>query len=207
MPLTDRIPIFQALFLFTFLFVAPMFSFAHELELNEYQPTLVVADANLSVNDLGFAQTDMQSDLSQKDLDTREDMLKIHQILGVITEVPLLTEFILGLTTAGNVSAGSTDTTLHTTLGFGTVALYLTAASFEVFAPKPKNKKRTGNTGIHEALSWIHLPLMIVVPLLGDMMNDRIANNQPLGNLPAVHGVMATTLLLTYTASLTVITF
>ena len=80
-------------------------------------------------------------------------------------------------------------------------------ASFEIFAPKPKNKKRTGNTGIHEALSWIHLPLMILVPLTGDMLDDRIANHQPLGNLGTVHGVLATALLLTYTSSLLVITF
>jgi hypothetical protein len=48
---------------------------------------------------------------------------------------------------------------------------------------------------------------MILVPLTGDMLNDRIANNQPLGNLPVVHGVMATALLLTYSTSLLVITF
>ncbi len=186
---------------------------AQELELPDYQPTLVLADADtsdsssFSVSDLGFTQADLQSDLSQKDLNTREDMLKIHQILGVVTAVPMWTEFVLGLTTASNVSNGSTDTTLHTTLGLATAALYFTTASFEMFAPKPKNKKKSGNSGIHETLSWIHFPLMIVVPLLGDMMNDRIANNQPLGNLPAVHGVLATALVLSYTTSLMVITF
>jgi hypothetical protein len=67
--------------------------------------------------------------------------------------------------------------------------------------------KPTGNTEIHEALSWIHLPLMIIVPLVGDMMNDRLANNQPIGNLGVVHGVMATTLLTSYLTSMTIMTF
>jgi hypothetical protein len=198
--------------LFTSLGFTPLFA-EETLQLRENQPQLVLADANVSsknslnVNDLGFTQADLQSDLSQKDLDTREDMLKIHQILGVVTEVPLLTEFVVGIATSNNVANGSTNTTLVTDLGWATLALYATTASFEIFAPKPKNKKRSGNTGIHEALSWIHLPLMILVPLTGDMLNDRIANNQPLGNLPVVHGVMATALVLSYTTSLLVITF
>ena len=188
--------------------------FAEEtLQLKEDQPQLVLADADvvpdssLNANDLGFTQADLQSDLSQKDLDTRSDMLHIHQILGLTTEASLLAEFVVGITTANNVDNGSTDTSLVSTLGYTTLALYAATASFEMFAPKPKNKKQTGNTGIHVALSWIHLPLMILVPLTGDMLDDRIANNQPLGNLGMVHGVLATALLLTYTSSLLVITF
>jgi hypothetical protein len=182
-------------------------------QLNDYQPRLVLADANVSskdslnVNDLGFTQADIQSDLSQKDLDTREDMLKIHQILGLTTEGFLLTEFVVGLATANNVANGSTDTSLVTDLGWATLAVYSATAAFEMFAPKPKNKKHSGNTGIHEALSWIHLPLMILVPFTGDMINDRLGSHQPLGNLPVVHGVMSTALVLTYSTSLLVITF
>jgi hypothetical protein len=197
--------------LFVFL-VTPLFA-EETLQLNDTQPQLVLADAgtasdnSLNVNDLGFTQADLQSDLSQKDLDTRSDMLHIHQILGLTTEVSLLAEFVVGITTANNVENGSTDTSLVSTLGYTTLALYAATASFEMFAPKPKNKKQTGNTGIHVALSWIHLPLMILVPLTGDMLDDRIANNQPLGNLGTVHGVLATALLVTYTSSLLVITF
>ncbi len=162
----------------------------------------------MSLEDLGFSKEDFQADPQfQKELETRSDMLRIHQTLGLITAVPMTTEFVLGIATAGNVSKGSTNTTLHTTLGLATVALYGTTALFEILAPKPKGLKPSGNTEIHEALSWIHLPLIVVVPLVGDMINDRIANNQPIGNLGVVHGVMATTLLTSYLASLTVMTF
>ena len=131
------------LLLFTSLHFVPLFA-EETLQLKENQPQLVLADAkvsannSLNVNDLGFTQADLQSDLSQKDLDTREDMLKIHQILGVVTEVPLLTEFVVGIATANNVANGSTNTTLVTDLGWATLALYATTASFEIFAPKPK---------------------------------------------------------------------
>jgi hypothetical protein len=162
----------------------------------------------LSLEDLGFSKEDIQADPQfQKELETRSDMLRIHQTLGLITAVPMTAEFVLGLATAGNVSRGSTDTTLHTSLGLATVALYGTTALFEILAPKPKGMKPSGNTEVHEALSWIHLPLIVVVPLVGDMINDRIANNQPIGNLGVVHGAMATTLLASYLASLTVMTF
>ncbi len=162
----------------------------------------------MSLEDLGFSQADIKSDPQfQKEMDTREDMLKIHQTLALLTAVPMTTEFVLGLTTAGNVSKGSTDTGLHTTLGLATVGLYGTAALFAILAPKPEGLTPSGNTKNHEDLAWIHLPLMILVPLVGDMMNDRIVNHQPLGNLPVVHGVMATTLLVSYLSSVTVMTF
>lgn len=201
-----------AVLLFLSLMGIGSFAQAYELQLKDSVPQLVLADSNISssdadaANELGFSQSDLQSELTQKELDTREDMLRIHQVLGLVTEASLLTEFAVGVATASNVSNGSTDTSLVTNLGWVTLAIYGTTAAFEAFAPKLK-KKKTGNTGIHEALSWIHFPLMILVPLTGDMLNDRIANKQPLGNLPVVHGVMATTLLLTFTSSLLVITF
>lgn len=197
------------------IFVIPVFLFffssaaiAETLSLLNKDKPVSQTQNSMSLEDLGFTKEDTQSDPQyQKDLETRTDMLKIHQTLGLITAVPMTTEFVLGIATAGNVSNGSTDTGLHTTLGLATVALYGTTALFEILAPKPKGLKPSGNTGVHEALSWIHLPLMILVPLVGDMMNDRIVNHEPLGNLPVVHGVMATTLLTSYLASLTIMTF
>ena len=191
-----------------FLLIFTSVAIAERLSLTDKGKAVSQTENPMSLEDLGFTKEDTQSDPQfQKDLETRTDMLKIHQTMGLITAVPMATEFVLGIATAGNVSHGSTDTGLHTTLGLATVALYGTTALFEILAPKPKGLKPSGNTGIHEALSWIHLPLMVLVPLVGDMMNDRIVNHQPLGNLPMVHGVMATTLLTSYFASLTIMTF
>lgn len=161
-----------------------------------------------SAEDLGFSQDEIKSDPQfQKDLEARTDMLKIHQTLGLITAVPMTTEFILGVVTANNVANGSSDTGLHATLGITTTGLYITTAMFAILAPKPKGLKASGNTELHQILSWIHAPLMILTPLVGDMANDRIANHQPVGDLGTIHGLMAGTLLASYLTSLAVITF
>ncbi len=161
-----------------------------------------------STDDLGFSQDEIKSDPQfQKELEARTDMLRIHQTLGLITAVPMTTEFILGVVTANNVANGGSDTGLHATLGITTAGLYITTAMFAILAPKPKGTKASGNTELHSILAWIHAPLMILTPLVGDMANDRIANHQPVGDLGTIHGIMAATLLTSYLTSLAVITF
>ena len=197
-----------SLFFLVLAFLANATLWANEPDLSLRFYAKATDASDLSVDDLGFSKEDTQADSQfQKDLETRSDMLRVHQTLGLITAVPMTAQMILGLTTTSNVSNGSSDTTLHTTLGLVTVALYGTTAMFEILAPKPRGLKPTGNTEVHEALSWIHLPLMILVPLVGDMVNDRIANHQPIGSLGEVHGIMASTLWASYMASLTVMTF
>lgn len=195
-----------AVFLFWALLTAPLL--ALEAKVSGVPPHSAETADPLTVKDLGFSAEDFKSDPQfQKDLEARTDMLKIHQTLALITVVPMASEFVLGLVTAGNVAKGSTDVGLHAALGISTAALYGTAALFAILAPKPKGTQPSGNTQTHQDLAWIHGPLMVLVPLVGDMLSDRIANHQPIGNLGEVHGVMATTLLASYLASLTVITF
>ena len=159
----------------------------------------------LSLQDLGFSAQDTTADPQfQKQLEIRSDMLHVHQILGLVTAVPMVTTYVLGLTTADNVEKGGTDTQLHAALGLTTTGLYLTTASFAIFAPKPEGLKPSGSTQIHETLAWIHGPLMIITPLLGDMVDDRVQNHQPLGALGTIHAVAATALVTSYLASLLV---
>lgn len=162
----------------------------------------------MSLGDLGFSPDDLKSDPQfQKDLQTRSDMLQIHQTLGLVTAVPMTTEFVLGILTAGNVSNGSTNTGLHEGLGLATTGLYITTAMFAILAPKPKDLKPSGNTKTHVDLVWVHAPLMVAVPILGEIVDDRVQNHQPLGDLGTIHGILATALLVSYLTSLTVITF
>lgn len=162
----------------------------------------------MSVRDLGFADDEIKADPQyQRDLQTRSDMLQIHQTLGLITAVPMTAEFVLGLVTSGDVANGSTDTGLHATLGITTAALYVSTAMFAILAPKPKGLKPSGNTAFHEDLVWVHAPLMIAVPILGGIVNNRVQNHQAPGDLGTIHGLLAGMLLVSYLTSLTVITF
>ena len=164
--------------------------------------------SGLRVEDLGFPGEEIKSDPRyQSDLRTRSDMLQIHQALGLVTAVPLTAEYVLGIVTAGNVAKGSRDTGIHAVLGISTAALYGTTALFAILAPKPKGLKPSGNTAAHVDLAWIHAPLMIAVPIVGAMANNRVQNHQPTGDLGTLHFILATTLLASYLTSLTVITF
>ena len=164
--------------------------------------------STLTVEDLGFAGDEIKSDPHyQSDLQARSDMLKIHQTLGLITAVPMAAEFVLGIVTAGNVENGGTDTGLHAALGISTAVLYGTTAMFAILAPKPKGLNPSGNTEVHVDLAWIHAPLMIAVPIVGSMLNDKVTHHQPVGDLGTIHGILATALLVSYLTSLTVITF
>lgn len=162
----------------------------------------------MSLEDLGFSQEELQSDPQyQKELQARSDMLQIHQTLGLITAVPLTSEYVLGLITAGNVAKGSTNTELHEDLGIATAGFYLTTAMFAFLAPKPKGLKPSGNTKTHIDLVWVHAPLMVAVPIMGEIVDARVQNHQPLGDLGTIHGILATALVVSYLTSLTVITF
>jgi hypothetical protein len=196
-----------ALFILTFLFLTrPLL--ADDIVDTKTKPKTEPHPATMSLEDLGFSQDELQSDPQyQKELQARSDMLQIHQTLGLITAVPMTTEYVLGLVTAGNVANGSTNTELHEGLGIATTALYITTAMFAILAPKPKGLKPSGNTKTHVDLVWVHAPLMIAVPIMGEIVDDRVQNHQPLGDLGTIHGILATALVVSYLTSLTVITF
>lgn len=195
------------LFILAFLFLAqPLL--ADETTDPKAKPKTDQHPATLSLEDLGFSQEELKSDPQyQKELQARSDMLQIHQTLGLITAVPLTTEYVLGLITAGNVANGSTDTELHEALGLATAGLYITTAMFAILAPKPKGLKPSGNTETHVDLVWVHAPLMLAVPIMGEIVDDRVQNHQSLGDLGTIHGILATALVVSYLTSLTVITF
>jgi hypothetical protein len=197
--------------IFAFVLVLQLFAqplFADEKTDPKKKPIIDKHPETMSMEDLGFSDDQAKADPQyQKDLQARSDMLQIHQVLGLVTAVPLTTEYVLGLVTAGNVANGSTDTGLHATLGIATTTLYVTTAMFAILAPKPKGLKPSGNTEFHEDLVWIHAPLMVAVPVLGGIINSEVQNHQSIGSLGTIHGVLATALVLSYLTSLTVITF
>jgi hypothetical protein len=161
--------------------------------------TLRVADAgtksSLSVDDLGFSSTETQSDPQfQKDLEARSDMLKIHQTLGLITCVPMVTTYVFGFTAAKD------DLMLHGTTGFATAGLYLTTASFAIFAPHVKDMKPSGNSELHQILAIAHGIFMVATPILGELAeHDEGYVN--------AHFISATGLVASYLAAMSVMTF
>lgn len=120
----------------------------------------------ITVDDLGFGDQVTKGDPQEQALlHRRSKMLKTHQILGLITAVPMAA----ALFTSGGAAEGSSGRReLHKNLGMATGALYFTTASFAIFAPEPKNEPPArGATRIHKALAFVHFPAMLTAGILG----------------------------------------
>ncbi|MBL8023781.1 MAG: hypothetical protein JNK54_05805 [Elusimicrobia bacterium] len=121
--------------------------------------------ADLTLDDLGFSADQLKSDpATQATLHKRSKMLKTHQILGLITAVPMTATLFTG---PGDDSTNGSKADRHKNLGIATGALYFTTASFSILAPEVEEKKATGATKIHKTLAWVHFPAMLIAPFLG----------------------------------------
>ncbi len=160
---------------------------------------------SISLDDLGFQKTQTESNPElQKTLEKRSSMLKTHQVLALVTAAPMIANYFLG-DEAGH--SGSTRNA-HAWLGATTASLYFTSASFAIFAPKPDGIEDQGNTRIHRALAWVHAPLMIITPILGTMAKNQIeSGHRHVTGIVDLHGAAATTLLISYLASIAVMSF
>src|SRR5579862_5644431 len=122
-----------------------------------------------TLNDLGFSPTQTTPNpLEQARLNKRSHMLKIHQRMGLITTAPLIATIITS-SMAGGKNSTSSGRDIHAILGTTTAGLYLTTASFAIFAPKIEGTKTRGSIRLHKTLAWIHGPGMILTPILGAM--------------------------------------
>ena len=162
------------------------------------------ADKPLSLDDLGFKKADTQTNPElQLQLEKRTSMLKTHQLFGLIATGPMVANYLLG----GSANHSSSVRNIHMGVGIATSALYFTSASFAIFAPKPEGVVDTGNTKIHRWLSYVHFPLMIITPILGGMAKGQRDNGQKVTGIAGMHGAAATVLLISYLASIGIMTF
>jgi hypothetical protein len=116
-----------------------------------------------SLSDLGFTPEQTKGNAQeQARLNKRSRMLKTHRRLGLITAAP----FIATLITAngakvpryGAPGSNASGRELHAALGSVTAGLYLTTASFAIFAPKIQGTQTRGMIRLHKSLAWIHGP-------------------------------------------------
>jgi hypothetical protein len=146
--------------------------------------------AGLSLSDLGFTATETHGSAeAQARLDRRSHMLQIHQRLGLITAASLLATVVTGAF-AGGRRTSTPDRTTHLVLGSLTTGLYLTSASFAIFAPKIAGTKTRGPIRLHKALAWIHFPGMILTPVLGAMALDQRSRGERVHGIARWHGIV-----------------
>jgi hypothetical protein len=144
-----------------------------------------------SLSDLGLTPQQTQGNLKEQALlDKRTHMLKIHQRMGLITAIPLITTVILG-PGAGGKSEGTAARDAHVALGALTGDLYGITAWYAIRAPRIPGTKKRGPIRFHEAMAWIHGPGMILTPILGAMAFSQKNNGEKVHGIAQAHGPVA----------------
>ena len=152
---------------------------------------LAPAAAQPSLGDLGFTPEQSQSNpQEQARLDKRSHMLKTHQRLGLITTAPLVAALFTSAGAKGK-NGGSSGRDLHAALGGTAAAMYLTTASFAIFAPKIPGTATRGPIRVHKALAFIHGPGMILTPILGAIAFDQRSRGEKVHGIASAHGAVA----------------
>lgn len=164
-----------------------------------------------SLKDLGFTPTDVQGTAqAQARLDRRSHMLQIHQRLGLITLAPLVATLVTGSGAKGDrnstASSSATGRELHAALGATTAGLYITTASFAIFAPKVPGTKTRGPILVHKALAFIHGPGMILTPILGAMAYNQRSAGEKVHGIASAHGAVAAITGIAYGAAILSVT-
>ena len=157
------------------------------------QKTLLslVAAAAPSLGDLGF--TPDQTGGSAQDqarLDKRTHMLKVHQRLGLITLAPLIATLAVSNEAASRKSSAS-GRELHAALGGLTAGMYLTTASYAIFAPKIPGTQTRGSIRLLKALAFVHGTGMVLTPILGALAYQQRSNGQKVHGIAQAHGAVA----------------
>jgi len=144
-----------------------------------------------SLSDLGFSPEQTQSNPKEQALlDKRTHMLKIHQRMGLITTIPLITTLALSVN-AGGKSTSNPDRTAHLVLGAVTGDLYGITAYYALRAPRVKGTETKGPIRFHKAMAWIHGPGMILTPILGALAYDQKSNGEKVHGIASAHGPVA----------------
>lgn len=144
-----------------------------------------------SLGDLGFTPDQTSgSAQDQARLDRRSHMLKTHQRLGLITLAPLIATLAVSNGAASRKS-GASGRELHAALGGVTAGMYLTTASFAIFAPKVPGTQTRGAIRLHKALAFIHGPGMILTPVLGALAYQQRSNGQRVHGIAQAHSAVA----------------
>ncbi len=144
-----------------------------------------------SLSDLGFPTEQTQPDPKmQALLDKRTHMLKIHQRMGLITTAPLLATLFTSVN-AGGKNTSNTDRTVHMILGATTADLYFITAYYAIRAPRVPGTQTRGPIKFHKAMAYIHVPGMILTPILGAMAYSQKNNGEKVHGIASLHGPVA----------------
>jgi hypothetical protein len=170
-----------------------------------------------SLGDLGFSpqQTEANAKLQAR-LNKRTHMLKVHQTLGLITVAPLLATVIVSggakqkhssVPGTPPVEPSSSGVDLHAALGSTTAAMYGLTAYYAIAAPKIPGIQPKGAIRLHRDLVWVHLPGMVLTPILGGMALNQENQGEKVHGIASAHAYVAWTTVAAYGASIVAVSW
>lgn len=141
-------------------------------------------DKEINLKDLGFSETETKAVPElQKTLEERRFYLRQHQIWGLVSVAAL---------GAAVLSGGEGDLPPEHPFFAGlSVASYAAAAYTSWMAPEIPHGAEYGGTLWHRRLLWIHLPGMILTPILGYMAAKKIEKGEKLDGVEENHKTVA----------------
>jgi len=147
--------------------------------------------AKPSLGDLGFPPDQAQGNAQdQARLDKRSHMLKMHQRFGLIMLAPLIATIA-----TSNLAAGRHSTAMgrdvHGALGGLTADMYFLAAYYALRAPRIPGTITRGPIRLHKALAWVHVPGMILTPILGAMAFSQKNSGEKVHGIAMAHSAVA----------------
>ncbi|HEX4066016.1 MAG TPA: hypothetical protein VHZ09_08315 [Acidobacteriaceae bacterium] len=168
-----------------------------------------------SLSDLGFSPTQTEANAKlQARLNKRTHMLKVHQTLGLITLAPLVATVAVsggakekhvhnadGTTTTTVIPPSDAGIDLHAALGSTTALMYGLTTYYAIAAPKIKGVKPRGAIRLHRDLVWVHLPGMVLTPILGSLALDQEEKGEKVHGIASAHGAVAIVTLGAYAAA------
>lgn len=168
-----------------------------------------------SLSDLGFTPQQTQANPKlQALLNRRTHMLRIHQRLGLITAIPMAAALITGPYAKAKGRNGQTITEptslnldLHAALGGATTVLYFATAYYAIRAPRVPGTHKHGAIRVHEALAFIHVPGMVLTPILGAMAYNQENNGEKVHGIASAHGAVAYITAAAYGASIVAVSW
>jgi hypothetical protein len=135
---------------------------------------------DLNLNSLGFSDKDTAtSPQLQKNLEERRFYLRQHQVWGLVSAASL------GLAV---ISGGEGDLPPEHAVFAGIAAASYAAAAFTAWkAPELPHGKEYGGSAWHRRLIWIHLPGMLLTPVLGYMAAKKLDRGEKLEGVEKYH--------------------
>ena len=135
---------------------------------------------SLSLDDLGFSANEIKVDQSLDNiLKDRRSKLEQHQLWGL---------WALGGMALTVLSAGEGELPPeHAVLAGATAAAYGISAWYAYSAPERPTTEESGGSLWHRRLMWVHLPGMVLAPILGYMAAKKIEDNEKLDGIEKYH--------------------